>query len=184
MVAAKSDTAHTDKSGTFDTSFSSTKVLWRQYVSPQIGVFDFTGTTFSFIVRGIKGHSAVTGLLTVSLRLYHVGGTFDTLKAIATYDSSGFPTGTAETRMASAIALASVSSQNNDRIVCEVGGTISVSLDGANRTLIERFGDSVAAADFASSGQTQDRCPWLEFSGTLPAPSAGGAVNSGFFGLM
>jgi hypothetical protein len=76
-------------------------------------------------------------------------------------------TASAATRIINAAALANISSTLGDRIVVEIG--VSISSAGGNRVTVERFGDTAATADFAlTSGLTTDLIPWAEFSATIP----------------
>jgi len=95
-------------------------VLFAQFVGPQIGSVNFNGTTFSTVaICDCTG--GATWFLDVSVRLYHVGGTFTGLLAIAAspgYDSA-ISSSAVSTRIVNAASLANVTSTNNDRLVIE-----------------------------------------------------------------
>jgi hypothetical protein len=157
--------------GTCDLAVAPGRMVLRQWVGPQIGVFDFTGSTVSLVLKTAASGSSLTMKLNMSVRLYHTDATLTTLLAAnaADYDTT-FPT-TAATRIANAVALAAVVSQNNDRLVVEVGVNFSV-LSATCRWPIMTDGDPSASADYAlTTALTTNLDPWVEFSGTLPAPT-------------
>lgn len=78
---------------------------------------------------------------------------------------------------------AAITSSNNDYLVIELGGSkINVSL--TNRFVTISFGDNSGTDLAVDETTTTANNPWIEFSQTIVTPSAGGAPNSGFFGLM
>jgi hypothetical protein len=172
LVSTKISSTLTDKTGVPANGF---KLLYRQYVSDPIGVVNFNTTTFSLVVR--TKVTTGTDTLYVSVRLYHSGGTFATLKTLAFYDTS-FST-TAQTRIINSTTLANVTSTSGDRIVIEIGA--GEQNDLATTGVILRFGDN-AASDFAlTSALTTDLNPWCEFS----ADTAGATPNtSSFFNMF
>jgi hypothetical protein len=167
-VSAKSNTALT---AALPPNTVTGKTFARQYVIGPIGVVNFNGTTFSFVAKFGSG-TGCTVSLRANLRLYHTDTTFTTLLAAADFDTA-IPA-TSATRIISAAALANVSSLNNDYIVFEVGGDITVA--GAS-VFTPNFGDPTATADYTlTSGQTTPGDPWAEFSAAIPAPAAGGGL--------
>jgi hypothetical protein len=161
LVTAKTNTALTDNAGG-----NTTSECLAQYVSAPIGVVNFNTTTVSFVARGLRqGAGGPTG--TVVIRLRHSDGTFTTLLSATLLDAS-WPATTKTTRILNAVALANVTSQNNDRIVVEIGnGTATTSPGTIN------FGDVSATADYAlTTGLTTALDPWIEFSAAIPAPAA------------
>lgn len=139
--------------------------LIRQYVGPEIGVVNFNGTTVSFVASVKEALGGNDSQIALGVRLFHIGGTFATLLAVLFTDVE--PLTTFQTRIASAVALANVTSADRDRLVVEIGAGVGAS--GGNVTY--RFGDN-AASDFAlTSGLTTDLNPWVEFSANVPAPA-------------
>lgn len=170
MVTSKSNTALTDKSFTFS-SATAQRYLMRQYVSAQIGVFDFNGNTVSGVVRCVVNSvTNTTCKLSFYLGLYHTDTTITDLLALADYDVNTW-TATASTKVFSGVSLPNVQSRNNDRIILEWGMGRTGTASGS-RTYTERFGDPSATGDHnLTSGQTTDLDPWFEFTGTIPAAS-------------
>lgn len=165
MVTTKSNTALTDQSVVVSHPSIS---LFKQFVSDPIGVVNFNGMTVSWVIRG-SSNSAGTQFGAFALYLYHADTTETTLLASGDFGSA-YST-TAATTIKGATSLANVSSLNGDRIVFEVGADNS---NSSNRTIVQRFGDPSATADFAlTTNLTTDLCPWIEFSATIPAPGGG-----------
>jgi hypothetical protein len=160
LVSAKTNTALTDSAGA-----STAAECLAQYVSAPIGVFNFNGTTVSFVARGKRqGAAGPTGQVVIRLR--HADGTFTTLLAATSLDAN-WPATTETTRILNAVALANVTSLNNDRLVVEIGDGTAVTSPGTIN-----FGDVSATADYAlTTGLTTALDPWIEFSGTIPAPA-------------
>jgi hypothetical protein len=154
-VTSPSSTALTDKTVSVAISHN----LFRQYVSDQIGVVSFSGTTLSGVVR-CSQTSGSNQQLDILAYLYHSDTTTTSLLAIVT---TGSISTIFKTIALSAQTLASVSSSNGDRIVIEIGDDAT-----SSSTVTERFGDN-AGSDFAlTSGLTTDLNPWMEFSANIP----------------
>lgn len=146
------------------------RILMRQWVGPQIGVFNFNTTTVSLVLKAVASGTITSVLLNLGVRLLHLDGSLTSLLAVtaANYDTN-FPT-TAATRIVNAAALSNITSQNKDRLVVEVGANWTT-VGSQCRTVSLTDGDVSATADYAlTSGLTTSLDPWVEFSGTLPAP--------------
>jgi hypothetical protein len=169
LASAKTNTALTDVAG-IDTN----PECLAQYVSAPIGALNFNGTTVSFVARGLRqGAGGPTGK--VMIRLRHADGTFTTLLAITSLDAA-WPATTKTTHILNAVALANVTSQNNDRIVVEIGNGTAVTSPGTIN-----FGDPSATADYAlTAGLTTALDPWIEFSATILAATKTGGLISFF----
>ena len=177
IVTTKSNSALTGETisaignGTACSAGTIGRYLLRQWVSDQIGVFNFTSTTVSFIMKCLVSSTTLVCKLNVSIRLLHPDTTFTSLLSVTAADYDTAYPATAATRIGNAVALASVSSQNNDRLVVEMGIN-ATTLVASCRNVTMTDGDVSATADYAlTSGLTTSLDPWIEFSGTLPAPS-------------
>jgi hypothetical protein len=155
-------TATTNTALTSSTGASDNKELLGQFVSAPIGVFNFNGTAVSLVVSCVRNTSNAPKLR-VNIRLYHPDTTFTNILPPNFYDNA-YSGGGSTRIIPSGTAVANVTSQNGDRIVVEVGDSISTG-GGA-----QRFGDPTASSDFAlTTGLATDLRPWVEFSGTIPA---------------
>ncbi len=155
------------------------RMLMRQYISlSQIGVFNFNTTTVSMVMKCVVTSINMTIKLNLGIRLLHQDNTLTTLLAVTAADYDTAFAAAAATRIVNAVALANVSSQNNDRLVVEIGGNMTTVTGSACKTTSMTDGDVSATADYAlTSGLTTSLDPWIEFSGTLPAPATYNAAG-------
>ena len=105
-VTTASSTALTDKTAVIA---SANNFLFRQYVTDQIGVWDFTSTTVSGVVRNnTTSVTSCTSAMQVSIRLYHPDTTFATLLTRQTFDINWNANSPLTKIIAGSTALASV----------------------------------------------------------------------------
>ena len=165
-VTAKSNSALTDKLGSFPDA-TTDQMCWGQWVSKPIAAFSFlTSHTISMVVRGLEANANADAHLAYTVRVVSGDGTVDRGTIAEFHATSTELLTTAATRIHSARALNNnVSAQNGDRIVIELG---SHGVTPSTDNVTWRFGDPSATADFAlTAALTTDLCPWVELSPTL-----------------
>jgi hypothetical protein len=172
--------------------------LLRQWVTEPLAAATLTGTVSGFI-RCIESNSNFSACVSLSIRACSFdGGTIRTGGlAISNSDlytgAQEMPTTTAASRSfmdvneATALTLSSISLQDGDRLVIEVGFVASDTSTVRTGGIV--CGDN-SATDISTSGSTTANNPWVEFSQTLsfatvaalnstsPAMGATGAAGS------
>lgn len=153
-----------------------------RFVYGPIGAHDFTSQTLKGQIRGQEANAAAQCCLAHAIRILKPDGTERAVLRAPAYATT-MDTNPPEFRTAltnnkfregdtdTTINLASVSSQNGDYIVIEIGMRKTASSTARNITL--RYGDNDASNDLPEDDtSTSDYCPWVEFSTTITAYTA------------
>jgi hypothetical protein len=140
------------------------QILGYQFVSNKVfRPFRFTSATFSMIIRGLENATTNNVFLAYVLRAMRSDGglSLATLASSMTNAGTEF-TGSAQTRIFNAAAIANNVISQPWRLVLEIGGHAQAPTAAGSYTY--RVGTS-AASDFAlTSGLTTDLNPWAELN--------------------
>lgn len=174
-------------------------VLMRQFVSTNS--FQYAKTisgTFSYVIYGYESNGAANAFIQVMIKVVSsdgatVRGTLyaghtdvaQTATVGARNEELPVGSGSAATRIGSALSLSSVGVQAGDLLVIEVGARFLTSSSSTFSTNY-RFGSpNDATADHAlTSGLTTTLVPWVEFSDTLFDAPASSSDPTAWWGVQ
>lgn len=185
-VTTKISSSMTTFTQTETSSTANEDMLVSQYVSDPIGAQTITGTVKGQILAKESGSSGDQRAQLLIKVVSNDGSTVTgTLLAMDTTAlSNEFPTSTSTNRKfpkgwsGAGTSLSSVTSNNNDRIVIEIGARKG-DTSSTNFITTLTFGDDNGSDLPEDETTTTTNNPWIEFSMTIAGPSAG-SFNPGW----